>query len=431
MVRRTLLSAPPKGRILRSPKHTFQVARYAFELQPFMIAPVLPGETMENLYFEARSVSDPVKNKLIGWMNEYRFFYVRVTDLLNDAIRDMFIDPTNTDLAATLGIGANQTLFYTAKGGINYVQLAYRKIVNFYFRDTPDDYADFVSGRGLSYAQYRDKYWLDSVTDSDDMPVGPDPDTANTMSELEALQMAYQQLQSLGIADMTYEDWLRSYGLSIPSKDENEPELLASFSDWQYPTNTINPVGGGASSALSWVFKNSQRDPKQFKEPGFIVGIACTRPKVYFGGLAGNLTAHLSRAWDWVPNYMNEAAAEPMPMSSLKKFAADTGPLGDRTVATEAYWVDMRDLFLHGDQWQAILAAADPPVANGLYNVVSEPAVSVANNSWKYPSSASTDAEAKSFFVTGGSEFIRDDGMVSLSIRGRQVDYTVGKIADF
>ena len=55
-----------------------------------------------------------------------------------------------------------------------------------------------------------------------------------------------------------------------------------------------------------------------------------------------------------------------MPFTSLKKFTADTGPLGDRTTATDGYFVDMRDLFLYGDQFQNMAAfnAVPANVAN-------------------------------------------------------------------
>ena len=37
------------GRVLRSPRHTFQLRQRPFEITPFLLAPVLPGETMKNL----------------------------------------------------------------------------------------------------------------------------------------------------------------------------------------------------------------------------------------------------------------------------------------------------------------------------------------------------------------------------------------------
>lgn len=430
---RTLLSAPPTRRVGRYPKHIFQIAEMAYTLQPFMIAPVLPGETLENVYLENRVITDPVANPIIGWKKELYFFYVRATDLLTDAIRDMFIDPANTDLGATLGIAANDQAFYTAKGGIDYLKRCTQRVWETYFSDEGDVYADYdVAGvnaafNGVPFVQIRDRFWLDSITDEDVMPVGDDPGTATNASQLEAVQAAFEQLRALGIANMTYEDFLRSYGISIPQKDEAKPELLARFSDFQYPSNTINPTNGAPASAVSWVFKNSSRDPKFFKEPGFVVGFSVTRPKVYFAGLAGNLAGHLGRAWDWLPNYLNEAAADPMPFTSLKKFLTDTGPLGDRTTATDGYWVDMRDLFMHGDQFQNRTAFAAVPANVGAQHLLALPPGD-NHHLYKYP----TADMAKSFFVdaAGTAWTIRSDGVVSLSIKGKQADYTVGNFAE-
>lgn len=417
---RTLTSLPPTDRVGRYPKHTFLTKELPFTAVPFMIAPVLPGETLNSLFFETRVVSDPVLNPIIGWKKEYYFFYVRVTDLLVDAIRDMFIDPLNTDLAATYGIAANDTPFYTAKGGIDYAKRCHVKIVEHFFRDQDEAYSAAVTADGLPIVQIRESTWMDSLIDSDNMPAGNAIATATNAGDLESLMQAFEQLRSLGIANMTYEDFLRSYGIAIPAKDEGKPELLARFSDYQYPSNTVNPATGVPASALSWVFKNGNKDRKFFKEPGFIVGVSVTRPKVYFSGLAGNMAAHMTRAWDWMPNYL-----EGHPETQLKRFAPDTGPLGDRTTATDDYWADMRDLLLHGDQWQNMVAFNPTPATVGANHLL--PLPDGATHKYKYP----TEAMCKSFFVdaAGTATHVRQDGYVSFGIRGKQVDFTAGNFA--
>ncbi|WP_374413003.1 hypothetical protein [Novosphingobium colocasiae] len=425
---RTLLSAPPTERVGRYPKHTFAIRELPFTAQPFMMAPVLPGETLDNLYFESRVVTDPILTRLNIWKKEYYFFYVRITDLAVNSIRDMFIDPANVDLSSTLGVAASQRCYYTAKGGIDYCRRAMVRIVEDYFRDEGETFDAFKTSEDVAIVQIRDRFWLDSYTLSAEMPAGAAISAATNADDLEGLMAAYEQLRALGLAPMTYEDFLRSYGVAIPEKDEGKPELLARFTDSQYPSNTINPTDGTATSAVSWVFKNSARSPKFFKEPGFIVGVSVTRPKVYFGGVAGMASAHLSRAWDWVPNYMNEAAADPMPFTSLKEFAADAGPLGDRVTATAPYFLDMRDLFIHGDQFQNLTGWSDnvtSTLSNFSAGIMGGPSVSAPNN-WAYPS----EANLKSLFVSGTNYYVRQDGFVSLNIKGRQVDYTPGNVAE-
>ena len=64
---------PQTGRVMRRPVHTFQLRQRPFAITPFMIAPVLPGETMKNLLLQSRAVTDPIKNPLVGWSRVLRF----------------------------------------------------------------------------------------------------------------------------------------------------------------------------------------------------------------------------------------------------------------------------------------------------------------------------------------------------------------------
>lgn len=423
---RNLLSAAPTGRVGRYPKHPFHTREQAYVATPFFAAPVLPNETLDNLYFESRVITDPIVNSIIGWKKQYFFFYVRIRDLLVDAMADMFVDPTNAGLAGTYGITGNDTPFYTANGGIDYLERAYQKIINHHFRDDGETYADHTIANGLNIVQIRDKNWMDSLTDEDDVSLGGDPSSTTDMEEMQSLLYAFQQLQALNIAKMSFEDWLRSYGISIPEKDEDKPELLAMFSDFQYPSNAVDYSDGSVSSAVSWVFKNGSKQPKFFMEPGFIIGISVTRPKVYQAGQAGMAMAHLERSWDWLPNYLNEAAEDNLPATSLKEFLTDTGPLGDRLTAIDGYWFDTRDLFLYGDQfhnygtWTS--GSADPAddASNHLFNTISATDIT----DWKYL----TDAQTQDFFVSGTDFYIKQDGYVSLSVKGKQVDYTFGNL---
>lgn len=417
-----IVPVPKTGRVGRYPKHNFLTRELVYTAQPFMIAPVLPGETLTNLYFESRVVSDPVRNPIIGWKKEYYFFYVPITLLLLDAVRNMFIDPANVDIAGTVpGSAGYSQSFYAAKGGVNYLQRALKVIVDAHFRDEGEVAEDYQLASGIPFVQIRDRMWLDSVTDKDRAPLAADPGAGTTpgnMEQLQALYEAYDQLRKIGVAELTFEDYLRSYGIDVPEiVNERTPELLARFSDWQYPTNTINPANGAPASALSWVFKNGNSQPKFFTEPGFVVGVSITRPKVYFGGLGGALAGHLTRAWDWLPNYLNEGSPIPLPETAFKRFAADTGPLGDRDPATDAYWVEMRDLFTHGDQFHNVRAFPNNgAVTDDFPNHLWALPPSNDMHKYKYP----TEDMVRGLFVTpASSATVRQDGYVALSIKGR------------
>lgn len=388
-----------------------------------MIAPVRVGETLNNIFFEARAVSDPILSPIIGWKKEYHFFYVKITDLMIDAIRDMFVDPANTDLAATYGIAANSQPYYTAKGGIDYLYRCVKRVVETYFRDQDEAAATWVNADGTFRVQHRESSFLDSITDKDDMPEGAAISGATDAGDLERLMNAFEMLRAMGLANMSYEDWLRSQGIAIPNKDENKPEHIAYFSDFTYPSNTIDPSSGAPSSAVSWVFKNSMRDPKFFKEPGFLIGISITRPKIYMGGLAGNAAAHLSRMWDWVTNIAQMVGPE----TRLKQFAQAAGPLGDRTTDPDSYWLDMADLFSYGDQFQNVNAFNVVPAVIGAAHSFPVPLGSMTDVAkWKYLA----EADLKQLFKTPATDFyVRSDGFASLSIKGDLTDITVAQIA--
>ena len=53
-----LLSRTGKtGRRLRRPRINFSLKTLPWQLQPFVVHPVLPGETMKNILFQARMVA--------------------------------------------------------------------------------------------------------------------------------------------------------------------------------------------------------------------------------------------------------------------------------------------------------------------------------------------------------------------------------------
>ena len=418
---RTLLSAPPTGRVNRYPKHTFNVIAKPFTLQPVGFARVLPGETLHNIKFEDRAVANPILNPIIGWKTETVFFYVRMTDLLNDAMRDLFIDPTNAEITA--GAEAETVpAWYCAKGGINWLKLATYRIVDTYFRDHGETAATALLANGIPIVQIRQNSFMDSLTDKDHMPEGAAIAGATDAGDLERLMEAFEHARALGLADMTYEDFLRSYGIAIPNKDENKPELLWRTSDFQYPTNHIGTDAtnkGVPTSAVSWVFNTGDKSRKFFKEPGFVCAYVIHRPKIYWGGLDGSAAGFAKRAWDWMPNYMRQ-----MPETALKSFAIDTGPLGDRATNADGYFLDMRDELLYGDQWQNVTGAdgADP-LTNYANHVMPLPVGT--DIKYKYLS----ETMINNFFVDPANPYVRHDGYFSLSIKGHEVDFTQGNFA--
>ena len=61
----SVVDLPRQGRVSRRPEHTFHVRYRPFQIQPVMIAPVLPGETMKQAQFQVRAVAD--RSVTLSW----------------------------------------------------------------------------------------------------------------------------------------------------------------------------------------------------------------------------------------------------------------------------------------------------------------------------------------------------------------------------
>ena len=126
----------PVVRKPRRPQHPFYLEQRPWQIQPFFIPPVLPGETLQNLLAQTRIVSDPVKNSLIGWWAEQYFFYVKHRDLdERDTYTGMMIDPSVT--LTSLFTAADPASYHGATGGnrMNWVLKCLKRVTECYFRN--------------------------------------------------------------------------------------------------------------------------------------------------------------------------------------------------------------------------------------------------------------------------------------------------------
>lgn len=416
---------PRTGRVMRRPQHNFYVRVRPFQIQPIVLAPVLAGETMKNLLLQARVVTDPIKNPLIGWWHEYYFFYVKLTDIdeyngqentENSALVSMLLN--NPSFAKTANAVYSETALASmyrragavGAGSLGFTRYCLKKVVLDWFR--PEQETDITAAGLLNsepVAAINHTSWLDSLTLASaivrpDVNVDINANATITASEVEEALRRWQWARSTGLTDMTYEDYLDSFGVKTQVEHVvGRSELIRYVREWTYPTNTVEPTTGVPASACSWSIQERADKDRFFKEPGFIFGVTCTRPKVYLKNLSGALGNELDRALDWLPAHLRADA-----WSALKQYTASTGPASG---VTADYWIDIRDLFMYGDQYTDDLSATDR-------NYVSLPS---AAGGKRYP----TTADVSALFKTATTaEFVRQDGVCSLSILGTQQDYT-------
>lgn len=423
------LNQPLVRRQLRSPAHKFSVRAKPFEICPFLIAPVLPGETMTNALLQSRVVSDPIAHPLIGWHHEMMLFYVSIPAIASFAADADFVNSfidTTTDLT-DYQFAADSTPLYGFKTGLNWQELCLNIVVNHFFRDEKDisyfsptmldqypaAYADldrnvFQSAKEESYAGVETDVELPGVDELEDLDILAGYTTHYAQWEI---------MRDLHLTEVTFEDYLRSAGVSVSDGDvtnentvetsgagiegvKHKPELLRFTRDWTYPTNHVDPTNGTPTSAVSWSVKERADKHRFFKYPGFIFGVTVTRPKLYLGAQKGAAVGLLQNAIDWLPPVL-----QGHPYTSIKE-NLDSATDGILRTQDEDYWLDLKDLFLYGDQFLNYDLGGYAPAL---------PAVNAPCP--KFVTEAMVDAL---FATTDGTKsYIRQDGVCNFNILSR------------
>lgn len=411
----------PAGRVMRNPRHNFRLRTMPWVIQPFMIAPVLAGETMKNALLQARAVTDPIKDKLGGWWNEYYLFYVKHRDLAQrDALVAMHVEGASLSaLNSAAAVGTYH--FGTAP---NFTQMCLESVTEWYFRD--DGEAWNVAGSTISQggvtmplAKASERLWWDSLKLEAQVPsiVSDTPGhIADLPSHMAAFQSAYDQwtyMRENALTAATFEDYLKTFGIKADravSETEFKPELVRYIRDWTYPSNTVVPETGAVTSACSWAVAERADKDRFFKEPGFLFGVTVSRPKIYFRNQDGSATHALTTPFTWLPALLRDD-----PYTSVIEHQHTEGPITNVNAADD-YWWDTRDLFLYGDQFVNFdLAATDS-------GICALPSSSGAGNlNLNYVSS--TDINDL-FQGAGTANFVRIDGVVSLNIASHTKDHT-------
>lgn len=400
-------------RIQRRPQHGFNLRTRPFQIQPFMIAPVLPNETLKNLLMQTRVVSDPIKSPLVGWWQEYYFFYVKLRDLdQRDLLSEMMIKP---DLDVSSLFEATSNAFYNFGSTINWTKHCLKRVTEEYFRNEGEAWDAFAID-GMPVASVNTDNFTNSLIDAtlyhqDDIDVDADGDGNITTSEIEAAMRQWELLKAMNMTEMDFEDYLATFGIKGPSVELHVPELVRYTRTWTYPTNHVDPATGAPSSAVSWSISERADKGRFFKEPGFLIGVTCTRPKIYFKNLSGSGVGMMRDATSWLPAIEHDDNH-----ASLQHWPEATGPVSVfNTVPGEGYIIDVRDLLIYGDQY---LNYDRTTVTDA--NLVGLP---TATGQRRYVDSAMVD----SLFVTPATaNNIRQDGIVNLTIAGRQRDRTPG-----
>lgn len=390
------------SRKTRKPKHSWQVSHKPWTIQPICIAPVMPGDTLTSALYQSRVVTDPVKNPLVGGWIEYYWFYVKLRDLdARDTITNLMLDPA-ANLSSLHTAAKADTYHYAAS--VDWAQLCLNRVVKEYFRDEPEAYdaggPGVVEGMPLAKVVSPGENWLDSAINQATTGNPNNLQDPHDDVQIAAYQAAYDKMREMRMIDMDFDDWLGTFGISV-RKDEQKhiPELLRYHRDWTYPANTVEPTTGVPSSALSWAVSDRLDKDRFFREPGFIFGVSIFRPKIYLGNQQGAAVHMLETAESWLPAMLGD-----QPWTSLRKFTSGTGPItGQAATPGGDYWVDVRDLFLYGDQFINM-------TRDGAANAVALPGSG-------FLKAYVTEAMRTGLFMTAGKNLVKQDGVINFTIK--------------
>lgn len=388
----------------RTPVHTHLIVHRPWQIQPFMIAPVLPGETLKNLSVQSRVISDPIKagpGNILPWWCEHYLFYVKVRQLGPDvraAFEAMMLQGTPLGLVDPVDL---QTMHYGKT--VNWVNRCLNFVVEEGGFRNEGEAADVseIDGLPAAAAHRHGQSFLDSLTADAALQTPNDLQDPQDPLMLEAYLEQYEAMRGMRLIDMTFEDYLATYGVNLPQAALLErPELIRMNSEWAYPANTIDPATGAATGAASFGIQFRADKDRFFAEPGFVFGVTVVRPKIFLANQKSAAVSMLDTAYSFLPRILAS-----QPHISLREFlggvdASATGPLRNQTAG---YWLDVGDLFRYGDQFTNVADAKGFNLA--LPNAAGE-------KRW------ATLAMAKALFADDTKSFIRQDGVTRLNVLG-------------
>lgn len=395
-------------RVPRRPQHRFRLQVRPWAITPFMLAPVLAGETLKNLLCQARVVSQPLKDKMGGWWCELYFFYVPLRYMPDGATitESMLLNPEYDH--TPLNAAAKVEHFHNT-GFPDYVQRCLEPVVREYFRDQGESLT--VSQIGNYYgASIMQDSWLDSVMNAADyavadVPLDADASGSITAGEAEKQLRLWEFLRDNAMTTMTYEEYLERFGVKIPGVETQRPELIRYVRDWAYPSNTVEPTTGVPTTAMSWSIAERADKDRFFREPGFLFGCMLVRPKVYLANQVGSAADVMSTALSWLPPDWTTR------QTSLRQIPDNTGPLGNVGDAAGIV-MDVKDLLIYGDEFRNF------SLAGAAVNQAALPNTTTLQRRY----ASATDADNLFLGATAATRLFDVDGVVSLNVHGAQVD---------
>lgn len=397
----------------RRPNFPIIGALRPFCLHPIMIHPVLPGETLKSASSKWTVISQPLVNPFAGAWLESWLFYVKLTDLDRD-LGGMFISDTYSDTGWTRTAASSSALF-TPQNSYDWVDKCLRRIHEAYFLSEGETLETFGGTFSeLPIVKLNVRSWYQNLMFE---PTEVALDTTGERDHREQMS-AYEMLTQMQMTELSYESYLEQYGVRSMNLGLNEPEILRFTRSWTKPTNIIDPTDGSPSSAWVWNDDMKLEKDKRFNEPGFIIQLACVRPKMFQVGQEYSVVSNLWGFSDWFPAYTLTD-----PTAGVKRIGTDDPVFKSDLNAAEGevqMLYDHRDLLNHGEQF---INYTTPfyahPMASGWSTVA---AAEDADVRGEYCSGS--DVEALFVGTASNTELCYYEGITGLTVAGHVTDTT-------
>ena len=393
----------------RSPSFPVQGGIKPFGLYPLGFTPVLPGETLDKLSAKMTYVSSPVKNPLAGGWLETWVYYVKLTDIDPD-LGAMFIGQLTNSAAYQAPV--DRPRYFTKSGQVDWLYLATQVVHKMDFLDEGET-PRFVDGVP-QLKRISTDFMESAVLKSDYENVA----TATTVEDMTVEMQAFLAMRQMGMGEVSYEQYLRTYGVKSVNMREGQPELLSYRRYWSLPSNVLDPTSGAPTGAFYWRLDDLDlKKPKLFKEPGFVIIYHAMRPKLFDGKQVASRSSDLWGFKDFFPSYtMSDITAgiQEMDPDTMKTFA------GAGTAPYDPVWVDHRDLLMHGEQFINARGRFAPPLSTGRNFSASATRQDLRGQYAKLP------ADTISLFQSAVEDqhVIDYEGIFSTSIKGHVQDNT-------
>ena len=338
MAIQVLTPGQTRTRVNRRPSFPIAGGIVPYGLYPVMIHPVLPGETLESATIKIQMRSRPIKNPLAGCWLEFWLAYVKFTDLDRE-LGEMFISDTYSSSGHTASSDNART--FTKTGQIDWVGKCLNRIHDAYFVNDSETPRTID---GVPQVKLNQTSWMQNMMFKPADETLVTADTFDTHQQLSAWMM----LQQMQMDEITYEEYLRQYGVQSIRTNVGDPEILRYARSWTLPRNEINPEDGSPASAWLWRDDITLDKPKRFDEPGFVIALACARPKMFNAGHEWSMVGNLWGFSDWFPAYNLTD-----PTMGIKEMA-NNDPVFSAAAngdGTKALLFDQRDMLSHGEQF--------------------------------------------------------------------------------